>query len=309
MGTGRTSRAARGAAADAFARVQGGVVHRAQLRATGISRADVRSEVDAGRWTPAGRHTVRVGTGVLSTEAVRWRAVWESGAGAALDGAAALAAAGLTGYRTARLDVSLPHANRHHAVEGVTLHRRRTMPLVVAAGVPRVRPAQAALHAAQWCSTDRQAALVLCLVVQQRLVRPADLLSAYTALGRCRRRALLHAVLGDLCDGAHSLGELDFARLCRLRGLPEPTRQVVRTVPGGRIYLDVAWEDVGLVVEVDGGHHAAALNPVDDALRQNDVVVRGATVLRIPVVGLRVAPDRFMDQVVAAHRALSAKAA
>ena len=106
---------------------------------------------------------------------------------------------------------------------------------------------------------------------------------------------------GDLCDGAHSLGELDFAAMCRRAGLPPPSRQVVRTGPGGRIYLDVAWEDIGLVVEIDGGHHALALNPVDDALRQNDVTLTGDVVLRIPVLGLRLTPGAFMAQVVKAH--------
>ena len=97
------------------------------------------------------------------------------------------------------------------------------------------------------------------------------------------------------------MGELDFGKLCRERGLPAPARQVVRATAHGRVYLDVAWEDISLVVEIDGGHHGAALNPIDDALRQNDLVLSGERVLRIPVIGLRVAPDRFMDQVVAAH--------
>jgi len=111
------------------------------------------------------------------------------------------------------------------------------------------------------------------------------------------RRAFLDAVLRDVCDGAHSLGELDFARWCRRRGLPEPTRQQVKTLRGGRVYLDVEWADVGLVVEIDGGHHALALNPVADALRQNEVTLTRRAVLRIPVVGLRLAPDAFLDQV------------
>ena len=256
-----------------------------------------------------GRHTVLVGTGSLSAEAARWHAVWEVGAGAALDGAVALLAAGLAGFTTDRLDVSLPHRNRHHGVPGVIQHRRRVMPPLVGAGPPRVRPAQATIHAAQWAASDRQAALLLCLVVQQRLVRPTDLMTAWGGVGRSRRRALITAVVADVCDGVHSLGELDLARWCRRRVLPEPSRQAVRTTPTGRIYLDVAWEDIGLVVEVDGGHHAAALAPVDDALRQNDVVLSGSTVLRIPVIGLRLEPDRFLDQVVRAHRRLTATAA
>ena len=63
------------------------------------------------------------------------------------------------------------------------------------------------------------------------------------------------------------------------------------------------------MVEVDGGHHALALAPVDDALRQNEVTLSDKVVLRIPVLGLRLTPDAFMDQVVRAHRLLSSRAA
>jgi len=172
-------------------------------------------------------------------------------------------------------------------------------------GVPRLRPEAAVVHAAQWARSDRQAALLICPVVQQRLVRPDRLLAHWLTVRRSPRRGFLHSVIRDVCDGVHSLGELDFARLCRARGLLEPSRQVVRTQPDGRVYLDVAWEDIGLVVEIDGGHHGLALNPVDDALRQNEVVLGAARVLRIPVVGLRIDPEASLEQVVRGHRQLS----
>ena len=302
-------RAVRAAVIADLAREQGGVAHRAALRREGVGAADIRSEVAAGRWTTHGRHTVAVGPGELGEVAARWHAVWETGAGAALDGTVALVASGLTGYRLDRIDVSIPHANRHRPVHGVIRHRRLVMPPTLEVGIRRVRPEHAVLNAAAWAVSDRQAALLLCLVVQQRLVRPAALLAAVAGLGRMTRRSLLTAVVRDICDGAQSLGELDVAALCRSRGLPEPTRQVVRETPAGRIYLDLAWEDIGLVVEVDGGHHLLALNPVDDALRQNDIALAGDLVLRIPLVGLRLAPERFLNQLVRAHAILTRRAA
>ena len=269
----------------------------------------MRTEVLSGRWTRLGIHTVQIGTGQLSAEALRWRAVWESGPGAVLDGASALHAAGLTGYRTDLVQVTVPRANRRHRVDGVRVRRRQVVGPLMGAGVPRVRPEVAALRAAEWARSDREAVLVLCLVVQQRLARPDRLLDAWREVKVSRRRGVLAAAVGDICDGTHSLGELDVAVLCRRCGLPPPTRQAVRTGPGGRVYLDVAWEDVGLVLEIDGGHHALALNPVDDALRQNEVTLGNEVVLRIPVLGLRLQPHRFMDQVVRAHRMLSERAA
>jgi very-short-patch-repair endonuclease len=111
---------------------------------------------------------------------------------------------------------------------------------------------------------------------------------------------LLNLVLLDLHGGARSLGEIDFARECRRRGLPEPGRQVVRKGRDGRYYLDALWHEWGLAVEVDGVQHHWVENLVDEALRHNDVTLTGCRVLRLPLIGLRVAPDAFFGQIQAA---------
>ena len=101
----------------------------------------------------------------------------------------------------------------------------------------------------------------------------------------------------DAACGVESLGELDFARLCRARGLPEPSRQVVRRGPRVRIYLDVGWEEHDLAVEVDGAQHRWSLAVTTDNLRQNAVLLGGDRVLRIDIIGLRLETNLFMDQV------------
>lgn len=148
-----------------------------------------------------------------------------------------------------------------------------------------------------WAASDRQAALLLTMPVQQGLTTSELVGRALLAVHRDRRRALMHAVVLDLLGGVRSLGELDVARECRLRGLPEPDRQTVRRGRDGRYYLDVCWDAYGLVVEVDGIHHTWATSVVPDALRQNEVVLRDARVLRLPLLGIRVAADDFFDQV------------
>lgn len=278
-----------------------GIAHRRDLRRAGVSRDDVRSEVAAGRWVALGKHTVIIVGQAWSARSAWFHAMWESGSGAVLDGVAALQASGLTGFTHKQTDIAIPGKNRRHKVAGVRLRAYKTMPPVVGGGVPRVRPDVAALHAAQWAATDRMAALLLVLVVGQRLVTHEQLLDVFTSLKRCARRRFLERVVLDICDGVRSLGELDFARLCRRYGLPPPSRQVMRTLPSGRVYLDVRWDHLDLVVEIDGGHHFEALGPMVDALRQNEVVLTGETVLRIPVLGLRLEEARFMNQVVRAH--------
>lgn len=274
-----------------------GVVHRTTLAEHGIGRNAIRDEISAGRWFRCGRHTVAVDTPTLGIVALHWRAVWESGAGARLDGASALLADGLTGFTAPVIDVTMPARNRHHALDGVRLHLLDVPPPIVGAGIPRVCVETGMIHAAQWAVSDRQAALLVCLPIQQRLTSPARLQLAWRGVRRCTRRRFLDGVIADVTDGAHSLGELDFTRMARRHGLPKPSHQALRSGPGGRVYLDISWDEVDLVVEIDGGHHALALNPIDDSLRQNDRVVAGERVLRIPVIGFRISPDRFMRQV------------
>lgn len=286
----------------------GGVVHRLALAEHGIDRFGIRNEVIAGRWFKVGRHTVAIGTPELNEVAQRWRAVWESGSGARLDGVSALQAVGMTGFSSAVIDVTLPKTSHTHQVERVRLHLPREPAPVVGAGIRRVAPEIATVHAAQWAVSDRQAALLICLPMQQRLTTAARLQMAWRAMFRSPRRRFLNTVIGDVTDGAHSLGELDFARMARQIGLPSPTRQALREGPAGRVYLDVSWDDVGLVVEIDGGHHALALNPIDDALRQNDRVATGERVLRVPVLGLRLVPEKFMQQARHTYDVLRAEA-
>jgi len=72
---------------------------------------------------------------------------------------------------------------------------------------------------------------------------------------------------------------------------------------------DVAWSDIGLVVEIDGAGHLAGFAATDDSLRQNWVVLPGETVIRMTVLGLRLHREEFMDQVCQAHALLSARGA
>ena len=284
------------------------VLSRAELALYGWDRGAVARQVAAGRWAAHGQQTVALHTAPLGVEGLRWRALWETGRRiAALDGVTALQVAGLTGYQDDRVHVSVVHNAHVPAVEGVTLHKvvRRVERELAVSGMPRTVPAVAAVRAAHWAVSDRQAALLLVMPVQQRLVTGLQLMAATRAVRGRTRRAFIPTVARDIADGAQSLGELDFATMCRARGLPAPTKQVVRRLGWGRAYLDAAWEDIGLVVEIDGSQHQWGLAPTDDQFRQNALVISGDRVLRMTLMGLRLDSERFMDQVCAAHAALS----
>jgi very-short-patch-repair endonuclease/uncharacterized protein YjiS (DUF1127 family) len=284
---------------------QAGVLSRRQLYDAGISRGEVRANIRAQRWRRAGRHTVVVHRGPLTEEARQWAAVTEAGPRAYLDGGSALVAAGLKNFTMREIRVSVPRGARVFRVKGIDIRQtRRWSPDDLAPGaLRRSRNEVAAIRHALWARSDREAALVLTMTVQQGLASPEMLGAEMLRVRRDKRRGFIHGILLDLLGGARSLGELDVIRECRRRGLPEPTRQVLRRGRNGNYFLDVYWEAWKLIVEIDGIQHAWAQQIVGDAIRQNDLVIEGDTVLRLPLLGLRVAPDEFFAQI---ERALAA---
>ncbi len=279
---------------------QGGVLSRRQLAVIGVDRDAVAREVRAGRWAVHGQATLAVHRGPIPQEALRWRALWEVGHGVALlDGVSSLVAAGMTGFEEAAVHVSVTRNSRCPDVDGVRIHRvtrvadeRHTL-----GSTPRTPPAVAAVRGAAWAVSDRQAALVLAMTVQQRLTTGPQLLRAVRTVRTRGRRPFIRQVAQDIAAGAHSLGELDFVALCRRRGLPEPEMQVVRRGPKGRIYLDVRWAGSRLVVEIDGSGHRMGLAVTADNLRQNHVTLGGDRVLRFDLLALRLHEDDVMRQV------------
>ena len=290
--------------AEAVAAQQAGILSRPQLYAMGLTRAEVHANVRADRWRRVGRQSISIHRGPLSQEAQHWAAVHEAGPRAYLDAGSALLAAGLTGFTMPRIRVSVPRGARVWRVRGVDIRQtRRWDPCDLADTRPRQsRPEVAAVRQALWSRTNREAALALTMTVQQGLATAEAVGEALLAVRRDRRRAFVQAVVLDLMGGVRSLGELDVLRECRRRGLPEPSRQVVRRGRNGTYYLDLCWEDWDLVVEVDGIQHSWVKQIVGDAIRQNDVTLLGARVLRLPLLGLRVAPDEFFAQIEQALR-------
>jgi hypothetical protein len=132
------------------------------------------------------------------------------------------------------------------------------------------------------------------------LVTAPQLIDALNAAPRVRHRSLLLSATRDIAQGAEALSEIDFARLCRRHGLPEPIRQAVRDEPSGRRrYLDSEWKRPDgrrVVAEVDGALHLIARRWWDDQLRQNELMIAGDLVLRFPSVVMRCEETLVVDQ-------------
>jgi hypothetical protein len=251
------------------------------------------------------RQSLAVHTGPLDQRAQEWAAVFEAGPRAVLDGASSLIAGGLVHFTTDRIRVSVPRGARIRRGKNLEIRQTRRWDPGdrIPAGIPRTRNEVAAVRGALWAVSDKQAALLVTTAVQQRLAAPEAVAAELLRVKRHRRRRFLNSVVLDLLDGARSLGELDFAQECRRRGMPEPSRQSLRKGRNGTYFLDVCWDRWRVVVEIDGIQHSWADQIVGDALRQNDIMLGGCAVLRLPLLGLRIAPDDFFAQIAEALRA------
>ena len=117
----RDLRLARARRVAALASRQGGVVSRTQVYDLGLTRAEVRAHVRAGRWRKVASQSLAVKTGTLSAEGTWWAAVFEAGPRAFLDGASALVAAGLEKFECRTIRVSVPRGARVRRAKGVDI--------------------------------------------------------------------------------------------------------------------------------------------------------------------------------------------
>jgi len=279
--------------------IQGWVLSRKQLYGIGITRWEVRGQVRMRRWQLLGDQSVCLHNGPIEDWGHHWAAVFQGGPRAMLDGASALIAGGLERFKVERIRVSVPRGARirRNARYNIRQTRRVHKTDQAPSGIPRARPEVAAIRGFLWAGSDREATYLLTLTVQQGLAPPEAIGREALRILRDKRRGLLYAVVDDLIRGARSLGELDVLRELKRRGLPPPERQVLRRDKRNRYYLDLYWPQFNLVVEVDGIHHSWAENVVGDALRQNFLAISGETVLRVPLLGLRLNPDEFFGQI------------
>ncbi len=257
-----------------------------------MSRTQLDTQLRAGRWQRAGLAVV-LHNGPLSPDQRRRVAQVHGGPQAIFTAFTAGEILGLRGWERDPMHLLVPAGTRPRAASPVpfVLHRHRSSGVRHAGRGDVEYLPDALLRAAATFATPRPGCGLLAAAVQQRLVLAADLTEALQRAPRTRHRAQLRLAVADIAGGSEALSEIDFVRLCRRNRLPVPERQVVRREPSGRRrYLDATWRrsDGRLVVaEVDGALHLAPRRWWDDQLRQNELALTDALVLRFPSVVVR----------------------
>ncbi len=278
-----------------------------------LSPAALRWRLTSGRWQQPCHGLVVAQSGPLSTTQRLWVALLWGGRGALLGGLTAARLDGLRGFDEPGIHLLVPNGRqvRKEPIRAsiripVVVHRSRRLTESDAHLVrlpPRTLLPRSLVDAATWVATDDRARAVLAAGVQQRLVRPDDLVAVVARTTRIRRRQLILSTLVDVMGGAQALSELDLTALIRRYRIPEPDRQASRRDRHGRRrWLDAVWEAAKLIVEVDGFWHTDAATWWADMSRDNEFIVSGYRVLRFPAFAVRTDPDRVARQIRTALR-------
>jgi hypothetical protein len=267
---------------------QAGVVHREQLASVGLGRHRIEANVRAERWLAIGQKVVLLQNAAPNRRQLMWVAVLDAGE-CALGSHTSLELGGFRGFASEAwlIHLVVPRGSKVTPLDGVQVHESRRLhpeQTVFTDGLPRTPTARSVLDAAAWQPHPRFAVAMVGAAVQQRLVTSDELDEALRTVGRIRHKQYLREAVRDAASGAHALGELELARMCRRFALAPPDRQVPRRDSSGVWrFLDAEWDLADgevVVLEVDGTHHMDAFYWQADMRRERSIVVGRKRVLR-----------------------------
>ncbi|GAA3230493.1 hypothetical protein ACFP63_16465 [Oerskovia jenensis] len=279
---------------------QAHAVTRKQLADLGVDRFHIGSQLSARRWQLVAPEVLVLYTGPLAPGTRLWVVALAAAEPVAIGSWTGLALHGLRGWDRPGIHVVVRRGSRPPRLAGVVVHEsRRPAPEDIEhrRGLPVHRVERCAIDAAAWQTSPRTAVGLLAAVVQQRLTTPERLWEQLDRVGKVRFHRLMRASVADIRGGADALSEIDFGKLCREHGFPEPRRQVRRQDARGRWrFLDAEWDLPGgrrLVVEIDGIGHMEATRWYDDLLRGAELGPdEGTVTIRLPAAAARIEPLR-----------------
>lgn len=284
---------------------QEGLLSWRQLRALGVTHAEVRHHVLMGRWAHRSREVVSATTGPLSPEQRLWLGVLHAGETAMIAGLSAAAVRGLKGWHREDITVLVSNPLSFEPLEGYRFFRsRKPTNLLRGPGeLPTARIEPAVLLFASREPHLRTALGSLAAVVQQKLTTPDKLREWVKLLTPLWRAPDIRVFLDDLDGGAQSLAEVDAGCLFREWGIKAPDRQVKRKDSTGRTrFTDCEWKlDDGrtLVLEINGGFHDDVLQSMADQRRNRKLTTSTRSVVSCSAFELRHEPYEVMTDLIA----------
>jgi hypothetical protein len=279
---------------------QCGVLSRAQVLSSGMTRKQIEGRLRGGRWQRLYPGVYATFSGDPGRAAILWAAVLRVGDKAVLSHHTAAELAGLIGTPSATIHVTVPRSRGVSPIPGVTLHysRRLAQARHPVRTPPQTRIEETVLDLATRAASLDEALGWIFRACGSRRTTPARLAAALALRDRMRWRTELGAALSLGAQGVHSVLEFRYVdRVERPHGLPVATRQVRVTRAGQHQYQDVTYQAYGVVVELDG----QVAHPVElrwrDIRRDNASIVEGLQPLRYGWADVTEQPCRVAAQV------------
>jgi hypothetical protein len=244
----------------------------------------IKFRVRSGRWRQIHPGVYATFTGKPGRSVGLWAAVLSAGPGAVLSYQTAAELQGLADKPDDSIHVTVPRERHVLAAEGISLHRsaRAVAATLGGSNPPRTMVEETVLDLTQTAKTFDDVCGWVTRAFARDLTDETRLRASMTARTKLRWRADLQELIVAAAGGDHSVLEFRYHRdVERAHGLPESTRQVPFTTPGGRRgRRDRVYEPFGLVIELDGqlGHQ-----PEDrwrDKTRDNAAAADGKQTLR-----------------------------
>lgn len=171
---------------------QDGIASRRQLQALGVTPAQIRQHLAAGRWQRLYPGVYAMFSGPVPKKGRIWAALLAAGDGAVIGGHTALWLAGLDGpgLRPDRVEIVIPAGRKVRPSPGLDIRRCRRLPFeqVLRSAPPRLRVESALLDTTDQAPAATAIGLVIA-AVQQRLTTAGRLAAELEGRPRHRQRA------------------------------------------------------------------------------------------------------------------------
>ena len=259
---------------------QDGVASWSQLRDTGLQRHDLERMLRRRELVRVHRRVYVDHTGPLTWSQRAWAAVLH-----AAPAALCLESAEPRPDPAALIHVAVASERRVTATAGIQVHRLAGFADLVrwSAGPPRLKVEPNVLERVDRAGTESEVIRLLSDAVGSRRTTVPRLRDRLAERSRMSRREWIGLVLDDLESGACSVLEQGYlTRVERPHGLPAPRRQAPRRGESGIEYRDGVYDDLGVVIELDGQlGHAGWRAAGRDADRDLDARADGDDSVRI----------------------------
>lgn len=263
-----------------------GIVSLQQAKAAGVARKKLHQQARSGKGQRVHRGVYATFAGELTRTAELWAAISRAGRGAMLSHETAAEIQGLSSQPSSLIHITVPTRRRpaqRGEIAGVVIHRsdQAQADPVPYTELPRTRLMDTVLDLVAAADSFEQACTWIARAVTLTGLTTADIAAAMAARTRMRRRRLLEEMLTDAGDGVHFPLEHHYVKMIvRPHGLPAGTRQPRQREPRQRDgmaawYLDFAYPQYKVVVELDGAIASPPVARAPDALDGSQTIALG----------------------------------